>query len=399
MDANKIQKYFCLNNHEIVNDPKNADIIIFITCAVLNKATEQALKQIKIFKKYNAELIVGGCVPEIDKEKLQEVFNGRCLSTKNIEKLDEFFPGHKIKFSEIDDINFLYQNYNKKNIRDIFRNIINKIGFVDNIYYTYKINFAKFISGEYSIVSRSFQKYYCIRISWGCSGNCAYCGIKNAIGRIHSKPLEKCITEFKRGLEKSYKNFLITADDIGAYGLDIDSSFSELLNQLIKIDGDYKIHIQNLDPKWVVKYIDDLERIIKTEKIVSMGISVQSGNSRILSLMNRYSNVENIKKSISRIKKAYPKIVISTAIIIGFPTETHEEFEDTLKLIKEIDFWDGFVFRFSLKHGSQAEKIDPKVPKEEAIERFIESEKFFKKMNYNIKIESKFESYIFCKKK
>jgi len=398
MDSYKFKKYFLLNNHKIVNSPDKADLIIYVACAVLNKETEHALEQVKKFQKYDAELIVGGCLPGIDKDKLEEVFDGKYLSTKDIEKIDEFFPENKIKFSEIDDVNCLYENVNSSNIRDNLRIVKKKIKFLDKIYFTYKISIIKAIYGEHSIPHRAFEKYHYIRISWGCMNRCAYCGIRKAIGPMYSKPLDECIREFKKGFELGHKNFFISADDIGSYGMDINSSFPELLNKFLETRGDYTITIQNLDPRYVVRYIDELEEITRTKKIVNMGIAVQSGSSRILKLMNRYPKVDEIIDCLLRLKKANPKLVIPTAFIIGFPTETYQDFQKTLDFINKVKFRSGFMFRFSLKPGTIAENIEPKVPKKEAIKRFDESEGFMRDYNYKIKKISKQASYIFFKK-
>ncbi|MEF8879505.1 MAG: hypothetical protein V5A64_03830 [Candidatus Thermoplasmatota archaeon] len=93
----------------------------------------------------------------------------------------------------------------------------------------------------------------------GLYGNCSFCAVRKAIGQFHSKPYNVCLKEFKRGLKDGYKNFIILADDIGSYGVDINKNIIDLLDRITKIDGDYSIEIMGIHPKWIVKYIDGFE--------------------------------------------------------------------------------------------------------------------------------------------
>ena len=98
LDAEKIRNYFSWNGYKIVNTPENADIIFFISCAAFDKKAENALNKVKKFQKYDAELIVGGCLPVIEKEELANIFSGKTISTKDLDKIDDLFPENKIKF-------------------------------------------------------------------------------------------------------------------------------------------------------------------------------------------------------------------------------------------------------------------------------------------------------------
>jgi tRNA A37 methylthiotransferase MiaB len=210
---------------------------------------------------------------------------------------------------------------------------------------------------------------YRMRVSWGCNSNCSYCGIKEAIGPHKSKSIEKIIGEFRQGLNKGYKHFVINADDIGAYGTDINSSFAELLDKLTNISGEYDISIANLSPRWLIKYIDDLEKIFKRKKIMRLSVPIQSGSSRILKLMNRYPDTDKIKDAFLRLKTAFPKLSLHTHVILGFPTETDEDLKHTLYFIKNSNISAGQIKPFSCKAGSGAEHIVPKVSQEEIYKR------------------------------
>jgi len=386
LDANKTAKYLSKNNYEIVNRAKNADIILFFACAALNTITEDSLKTIKKFQKYDAELIIAGCLPEIEKEKLSKIFNGKTICTKDIEKIDTIFPENRIKYSTTDDANIVFKNLNELSPLEILKRTFRSIKSIESIYINVKNHIFKNLFGENSFIYRVFPDplLYHVRTSTGCSGNCSYCSIKKGIGPCASKPLEDCIEEFRNGLNKGYKRFAIDGDDTGAYGIDIGSNLPELLYKITEIQGDYKISIRNIRPDWIVRYINDLEIILKRKKIISIESSIQSGSIRILKLMNRYSDIEKMKNAFLRLKKSFPSISLVTDYIIGFPTESEEDFKQTLDYLKEINFNAGMIIPFSCNTGTEAEKIVPKITRKDTYRRIKNAKKFLKKSGYHI---------------
>ena len=358
---------------------------------------------VKEFQKYDAELIVGGCLPKIEKDKLGEVFQGRTINTKDLDKdpdkMDELFPEFIVKFRDVDDANVSYHNLNEGNTVGALKNYLGKIGWLDKFINTFQTEIFKTVYGKNSFFYHILldEPMYRMRISWGCNSNCSYCGIKQAIGPHKSKPLEKVLDEFKSGLKEGHKHFMMNADDIGAYGTDIGSSFSEVLDKMTNIPGDYFISIANLSPRWVIKYIDHLEEIMKREKIIRIGVPVQSGSNRILKLMNRFNDKDKIRDSLLRLKKVFPKLSLHTHIIVGFPTETEEDFLQTLDFIKDCQFSAGQLMPFSSKSGSEAASIEPKIPMDVINKRLLHAKSFFKKEGYSVKYKSQGRTFLFDK--
>jgi tRNA A37 methylthiotransferase MiaB len=403
LDATRISKYFARNNYKIVNKPKDADIIFFLTCGAFDHLSDESLRMVKEFQKYEAELIVGGCLPEIEKDKLNSVFQGRTINTKDLDKdpdkMDELFPENIVKFRDVDDANASFSNLNEGDFAGAVKNFFRKIGWLEKILVNFQTQIFKSVYGKNSFFYNIMvdEPMYRMRISWGCNSNCSYCGIKQAIGTHKSKPLEKVLEEFKFGLKNGHKHFMMNADDIGAYGTDIGSSFSELLDKMTSIDGEYFISIANLSPRWVIKYIDYLEDLMKREKIIRIGVPVQSGSNRILKLMNRFHDKEKIKDALIRLKTVFPKLSLHTHIIVGFPTETDEEFKQTLDFIKDCKFSAGQLMPFSSKSGSEAASIEPKIPMDEINKRLIYAKSFFKKEGYSVKYKSQGRTFLFDK--
>lgn len=394
LDANKIQLYFKNNDYDIVRNPKKADLIIFVTCAYRNEITYDAINKIKELQKYKAELIVAGCLPDIEKEKLSKIFSGEVISTKQLNEIDKLFPNHKTKFSDVKDADAIIKEQEISNQEDILK--FKKLPILSRIVNNIQIIFVKYFLNPHLLIYLfpTKKEFYHVRISWGCKGNCTYCGIKKAIGPFKSKPFKECIEDFKKGLEIGYKNFVITADDVGAYGIDIKSSFPKLLYEFTKFDGDYNISIQDLNPKWIVKYIDELDVILQNKKITSINIALQNGSKRILKLMNRYSDLDKIGEALLRIKKKKTNFFLDTHIILGFPTERDEDLNQTMEFLKKINFDMGFIYRYSCKTGTEAEKMKP--TSEYIIDsRLLKSKEELKNIGYRFLTISKNNFYVF----
>jgi tRNA A37 methylthiotransferase MiaB len=270
---------------------------------------------------------------------------------------------------------------------------------MDNVILQIKNHVIKNLIGEHSFFYNVLidNPIYRIRISWGCNSNCSYCGIKKAIGSHKSKPLDHCIQEFKNGLNKGYQHFALNADDVGAYGRDIGSSFPELLDKMTAISGLYRISIANLSPRWLIRYNEDLQKIIKRQKIIRLGVPIQSGSNRILKLMNRFHDTGKILQALLQLKDIFPKLSLHTHIIIGFPTETEEDFYETLSFIKTSNYSAGQVIPYSCKTGSEAEQLEPKITKAMIAKRMKKAKRYFKKEGYNIIYPPGGYGYIFDK--
>lgn len=395
LDAKKIRKYFIENKFKIVNDPKNADYTIFVTCGFLNNIADKSLNLINEFKKYKGELIVAGCLPDISQERLNKVFNGKIITTKNLEKIDELFPENKVSFLDIDDSHILWRNFNPFGINyepiDLIKKFLEKSIIIKKVYVSIKENIIKKIFGKTTpfnaLYSEEFldapiDNSYFLLISRGCIHNCSYCAIKKSVGSLKSKPLEECIKEFKEGLENGYNYFILDADDIGHYGFDINSNLVELLDKLTQINGEYSIRLQNTHPKWIIKYEKDLEEIFKRKKIKNIILSIQSGSNKILKLMKRSYKKDELIYTIKEFQRADPDLKIDSHFMIGFPGETEEDFEETIDFLRKIRFNLGDVFLYSDVDGTEANLMGGKVSYKEIQKRTKIMLKFLKNNGY-----------------
>ncbi|MAG39072.1 hypothetical protein CMO90_03195 [Candidatus Woesearchaeota archaeon] len=375
LDMRRLIKYFELNNFKIVTNPSKADKIIFLTCSFREFKENESFKYINSYNKFKGELIIAGCMPEIIPKKFREKFSGRFITTKNMIEIDNIFPNFKIKLSSVPDQNFLFNSFKSAIIK-----FLTELRFSKN----YKTFFRKFVYyiKQHVSISDFFNLLYrkkplaMMRISRGCLGNCTYCSIKKAIGKLESKPLIVCLNEYKNLIDKNHRKFVILADDVGAYGLDINSSFSELLEKFSIIDKNFKVewHIQDINPVWLIKYQQELFNQIKNGKITKIFCPIQSGSKRILNLMKRSYNISVLVKCFSNLRTANPELKINSEFIIGFPSESWNDFVKTLNLIKLIK--PGFVFLYPYHDLSQSDSHNFK--------NKISSKQIRKRLNYAI---------------
>jgi len=367
LDSTRLHNYFIYNNQKIVQSPDESDYNILVTCGVIRKQVDSSFQLIESFLKYKGELIVLGCVPAIAPDEFKQKFNVKYLSTKNLNDIDNFFPQFNLKFCDIPYAHEPYKNhveydvFKEKERKDTLENFSNEFELSRKFLYkcvsTVKNKFSR---EEKSNINKEV-KY--ISIASGCRNKCAYCGIRKAIGPLKSKPLDVCINEYKKLIDDGYRNFRIIADDLGAYGLDIESSFAQLLEQFALLDKGKNCRwiFEDLNPKWLVKYKDTLFKFVKKGKIIEILCPLQSGNNRVLKLMNRDYDINEVISILLSFKKVNPLLTLISHAIVGFPTETEEEFDDTLKMLEKLNCDELTILGYHDSEGILSHNIEPKI--------------------------------------
>lgn len=390
LDATRLINYFKLNGCLITQNPKNAEFIIFVTCAFHKEKQKEGLETIKNLNKYNKKLLVTGCLPETAPEQLKTSSSFIPLSNKSLDTIDSFFPNFKIKFKKTPDANLCFTEKNtfpaQKNPANPFLFLAKRVFSQLNFSKVFFKNCTQYIKqytkeGKTALARQILDKTYScpnLRISRGCLGNCAYCSIRKAIGKLKSKPLDECLKEYVGLLKLGQREFVITADDTGSYGIDINSSFAELIEKMSKADQKLNVewHILELHPRWLIKYKPELLKNIKTGKIKHILCPIQSGSPKILRLMNRYDNINEIEKTLFEFKNANPNLLISSHFIIGFPQETNKDFQATLKIIKKLKVFPIFL-PYSDWEKTLAYNLPNKVDVEIIKKRLARAEKLF----------------------
>lgn len=366
IDVSIAETFFKNKGFKVTKDYVDADLIFFYACALTNKNEEQSLKIIAEYENSlnkNQRLVVCGCLPRINIEKLKLHYHGLIC------------PGYDLK-------DFLPNEYISKNITANYLGQIVRPNTKNSVYY-YRYEgtkldklFKRLAAGWYdylgsriNLLNREKSVFF-IKIVNGCVNNCSYCAVKNSRGFVKSKSIDDVISEFKMGLKKGFKKFALMGTDIGSYGLDIGSDLTILLQSLLSEMGDFKIYLRNLNPARLKALGDIFFNVIKSKKIKYIELPVQSGSNRILKLMKRNYSIEEYKNIVKKIREVNPSLIIRTQIIAGFPTETAEDFALTLKLLDDVIFDFIEVYEFSARPGTLAFKME-QVPKEIIRQRFI----------------------------
>jgi threonylcarbamoyladenosine tRNA methylthiotransferase CDKAL1 len=357
IDSARVTEFFRANGWKINSDFKKADIIFFNACG-FTKDTEKhsfsIINYLKSKKNPSTELMVWGCLPKINKSCVQEIYQGITFGSDDLEQLDKMFAFEK-KAKNI-HANFLIPRFNygkedgyPKDSRD--RGILASL-----------LKFMK----KYP-VARVINVYgpdiFPIKVSTGCLNACSYCGIKLSRGNVKSKSIDSIIEEVKKGLKKNFKEFGLIGSDVGAYGRDLGVDLVVLLKEIIKMKGDFRIRLRNIQPRFLIMMMPELSKIFRTGKISYLCTAAESGSDRILSLMKRRYTISDYKEVINILNKEFPKILLRTQLMVGFPTESKEDFKDTCQLVDEVSFDYVEVYPFQIRPGTRAAKMKKQIDK------------------------------------
>ena len=293
LDSILIKKYLLSNNYVVVDDPHFANIIIFFTCSFSEEMSSDSCKKLNYYQSIYQHVFVCGCFPTIGIHEFQRNNHTYVINNDNLYEIESYFPPMVYSMKEIKDGNDIY-------VDDIFN-----------------------------------ENIFLIRISSGCLGNCSYCAIKKAIGTFRSKTIEKIIEEVNTAFNQKYSYLRLIADDGGAYGIDLNSNIINLLYKLSAYHQLKGIDIE-INPKWILKYKEDLLRFIDQNSKLEFKISIpiQSASSKVLKHMNRAVDMTELHSFLQylRTSKKY-KIFLITHIIAGYPEENQEDQNTTIDFI------------------------------------------------------------------
>ena len=327
VDTEMMIGLFKKNNFEIVNNPKEAEIIVINTCGFIESAKEEAINTILEMAEYKKEnckyLIVTGCLVERYKEDL----------IKSLPEVDLF-----VKFSEY---NSLWEQ---------IENVINHNNQKDE-----KLDFLN------RVISTGTNYAY-IRIAEGCNNFCTFCAIPYIRGRFTSRKIEDILEEAKMLAEKGYKELIIIAQDTTKYGTDIYGKprLAELLHEISKIDGIEWIRFLYAYPETITDEL--IEEVKNNDKICKyFDIPMQHISDRILKKMNRKSTGESIKKLITKLREEIPEVVIRSTLMVGFPGETEEDFDELYEFVKWAKLDKLGCFTYSKEEGTAAFNMENQV--------------------------------------
>ncbi|MDY6367192.1 MAG: tRNA (N6-isopentenyl adenosine(37)-C2)-methylthiotransferase MiaB, partial [Clostridia bacterium] len=209
-----------------------------------------------------------------------------------------------------------------------------------------------------------------VNVTYGCDNFCTYCIVPYVRGRERSRKESDIIKECEELIKSGYKEITLLGQNVNSYGKDVGSDFATLINKVAAIEGDFRLRFMTNHPK---DLSIDLIKAIKNNKKVcrSIHLPLQSGSNRILHLMNRKYTREDYLDKVNALRSEIPDIAITTDVMVGFPTETDEDFNDTLDLFKKVGFAGAFTFIYSKRSGTIAATMDGQIPEEVSKQRIM----------------------------
>ncbi len=336
-ESEKIRGILSTLNMKETQDIEKANVVVFNTCCIREGAEDRAYNNIMALRKWkendpNNVIIMCGCMPQ-QKEgkynlKTKLPFVDIILGTHNINAMAK----HLIRHAN-----------DRQRIHEIIESPTSSMDIPGCI--------------------RDDKTNAYVNIIYGCNKFCTYCIVPYVRGREKSRPMKEIYKEVKDLVQnKGYKYITLLGQNVNSYGKDLKdkTSFSQLLENLCKIEGDFKIKFMTSHP---MDFGDDLIKVMKNEPKVAkaLHLPVQSGSSAILKKMNRHYDAKHYMSRIKKVKRAIPNISLSTDIIVGFPGETETDFHKTLKLIKKVKYDQLFAFMYSKRTGTPAATFDNQV--------------------------------------
>lgn len=328
---------------EPVKERRDADVAIINTCSVRENADKRffgTLGQLKRRKKENPDFVVCVC--------------GCMMQQQHV--IDTI----KVKYPWVD---IIFGTHNIHQFPELVDNALNE-----------KKKQIEVWSDGGDIVEglpakRLFDCKALVNIMFGCNNFCTYCIVPYTRGRERSRQPEEIIKEVKSLVEDGVKEIMLLGQNVNSYRGDEQTDFARLLYRLNEIEGLERIRFMTSHPKdlsdRLIQAFVDCNKLCK-----NIHLPVQSGSSRVLKKMNRRYTKEQYLELVAKLKAAVPGITMSTDIIVGFPGETEEDFEETLDLVRKVRFDSAFTFLYSIRKGTPAEKYDDQVPEEVKHERF-----------------------------
>lgn len=309
---------------EIVDSIEVSDVAIINTCIVKTPTAKRMERRIKEIYNSGKPLIVAGCMAKAERERIEKFASKASMITpdaidKIVDAVIRTINGEKV----------IVDSEKKEKV----------------LLPTIPLN--KIIS--------------IVQISSGCLSACTFCETRIAKGILKSYRPSSIIERIKKDVKNGFKEFWITSQDNGCYGFDIGTNLAELLSAIVKIEGNFFVRVGMMNPVHLIKrkeLLESLVQIFKNEKIFKfLHIPIQSGSNKVLKDMNRGHTVEEFLEVVDVFRKEIPEITIETDIIVGYPTETEEDFKKTVDLLKTLEPDAVNISKFFPRPKTPAEKL------------------------------------------
>ncbi len=313
------------NGYEVSEQEEGADVVVVNTCTVTNQSNHKSRYVISHAGRLNpnARMVITGCMAESHASQLQK------------------------KFPEATVIN-------NKGKSGIFHS-------VDSLVKTGKADLSDkdFDLFSYQSFTEMFHTRSLVKIQDGCDNFCTFCIIPFVRGRAISRPASQVLDNIKDVIAKGAKEIVLTGVNISRYESD-GLAFSGLLEQILNLEGDFRVRISSIEPD---RFDDHFFTLIGHPKLAPhLHLCLQSGSEHILLQMRRMYTVKDFIGIVERVRAKDPRFNFTTDVIVGFPGETEEEFEETMKVARKVGFGHMHIFKYSVREGTRAQRMPDQIP-------------------------------------
>ena len=327
------------------SESEDADFVIYNTCTVRENANNKVygrLGYLHGYKKKNPHMMIALCGCMMQEEKVVEKIK------QSYRFVDLIFGTHNIfKFAEL----LVHSIENKKMVVDVWENTDQIVEQLPN--------------------ERKFRFKSGVNIMFGCNNFCSYCIVPYVRGRERSREPREIIREIENFVADGVVEVMLLGQNVNSYGKNLDQpiTFAQLLEQIEQIEGLERIRFMTSHPKDLSDEL--IEVMAKSKKICRhLHLPLQSGSSRLLKIMNRHYDKEQYLALAEKIRKAVPDISLTTDIIVGFPGETEEDFQETLDVVRKVRYDSAFTFIYSKRTGTPAAVMEDQIPEDVVKDRF-----------------------------
>ena len=344
-DSEKLRGYLTQSGYSIVSEAEGADVVIMNTCAIREHAEQRVFGNL------------GALTHTKRRHPGQKIFLCGCMAgeTKVSDRIKKSYP----------HVDGVFSTHHLWQFPEILWNVLNskKRQF-------YIVDEPGSIAEGIPQVRDSKLKAW-VSIMYGCNNFCTYCIVPYVRGRERSRKPEDILAECRAVIEAGAKEITLLGQNVNSYGKDLHCSmdFADLLAAIAEIPGEFLIRFMTSHPRDASEKLFDT--MAKYDKIAKqLHLPFQSGSSRVLKAMNRHYDREAYLKKVNYAKSVMPDLVLTSDVIVGFPGETEEEFEETISLIEQVHYDSLFTFIFSPRHGTPAASMEDPTSKEEKNRRF-----------------------------
>lgn len=361
-ETERISKYFKLNGWEEAKSPETAEICIITCCGVTQNEENEALEMISSLDESlskEATFIVGGCLPGFAAEQIKTASSRATLLTyPQLDRLDEIIEA-TVPF---------------KNVHFNVKAFSGKESHRQDDDEELALAIDRWKGGEachkrYELCTMRKYKWqsdevFQIKVSYGCPGRCTYCATKLGIGDFRSVDKNEVLAQFKDGLYKGYRHFLLIGDEIGSYGRDFGENIVMLLEEMYSLDSTVTVSIRYIHPDILVKHYESLRKFFATGFVDYFCSAIQSASPTILKAMGRNPDLEPFIQCIEDLNENHYPVSIHTQIIIGFPGESSDDFLLTLEALNRCNFDHININLYSPRKGTPAFILGDDVPQD-----------------------------------